>query len=189
MPLRHTGRAEVWIHSFLTSELDRVEWLAPVSIEQEAWWAPEPVWRSVGRRVMLLPPSGFDPPNRPARSVVAILTMKLTQKHFIYIYCVAIIIQQVATIYSFFLYICKLLYMFHQELISLYLQYLALLRPLLLPAWIRIQSCSREVSVTVSIMPDTVDTVIWADDDGWRYHPKHVEQFTDINCILLHLVG
>jgi hypothetical protein len=30
-------------------------------------------------------------------------------------------------------------------------------------------------------MPDTVDTMIWAPDDGWRKHPKHVEQFTDIN--------
>jgi len=27
-------------------------------------------------------------------------------------------------------------------------------------------------------------------DDGWWYHPKHVEQFPDkINCITLHLVG
>jgi len=30
-------------------------------------------------------------------------------------------------------------------------------------------------------MPDTVDTVLCAPDDGWRYHPKHVEQLTDIN--------
>jgi hypothetical protein len=28
---------------------------------------------------------------------------------------------------------------------------------------------------------DTVDTVVWAPDDGWKYHPKHVEQFPDIN--------
>ena len=29
-----------------------------------------------------------------------------------------------------------------------------------------------------------------APDDGWRYHPKHVEQFPDnINCVMLHLVG
>jgi len=40
---------------------------------------------------------------------------------------------------------------------------------------------SPQVAVTVSLMPDTVDTVIWAPDDGWRYHPKHVEQFADIN--------
>jgi len=33
-------------------------------------------------------------------------------------------------------------------------------------------------------MPDAVDTVICAPDDGWRNHPKHVEQFTDeINCV------
>jgi hypothetical protein len=34
------------------------------------------------------------------------------------------------------------------------------------------------------------NTVVCAPDDGWRYHPKHVEQFTDkINCVTLHLVG
>jgi len=39
-------------------------------------------------------------------------------------------------------------------------------------------------------MPDAVDTVVCAPDDGWRYHPKHVEQFPDkINCVKLHLVG
>jgi len=27
-------------------------------------------------------------------------------------------------------------------------------------------------------------------DDGWRYHPKHVEQFLDkMNCVMLHLFG
>jgi hypothetical protein len=26
-----------------------------------------------------------------------------------------------------------------------------------------------------------VDTVVCAPDDGWNYHPKHVEQFQDIN--------
>ena len=30
-------------------------------------------------------------------------------------------------------------------------------------------------------MPDAVDTVVCAPDDGWRYHPKHVEQFPEIN--------
>jgi len=34
-------------------------------------------------------------------------------------------------------------------------------------------------------MPDTVDTVLWAPDDGWRYHPKHVEQFIDINKLYI----
>jgi hypothetical protein len=38
-------------------------------------------------------------------------------------------------------------------------------------------------------IPDAVDTVFCASDDGWRYHPKHVEQFPDkINCVTLHLV-
>jgi hypothetical protein len=30
-------------------------------------------------------------------------------------------------------------------------------------------------------MPDAVDTVVCAPDDGWKYHPKHVQQFPDIN--------
>jgi hypothetical protein len=30
-------------------------------------------------------------------------------------------------------------------------------------------------------MPDAVDTVVCAPDDGWKYHPKHVEQFPAIN--------
>ena len=30
-------------------------------------------------------------------------------------------------------------------------------------------------------MPDAVDTVVCVPDDGWRYHPKHVEQFPEIN--------
>jgi len=35
------------------------------------------------------------------------------------------------------------------------------------------------------LVPDAVDTVICAPDDGWRTHPKHVEQFRDkINCII-----
>ena len=67
----------------------------------------------------------------------------------------------------------------HQELISLYLQY-----------WDRYcylswASRSRQVAVTVSIMPDTVDTVIWAPDDGSRYQPKHVQQFADLNKLYI----
>jgi len=35
-----------------------------------------------------------------------------------------------------------------------------------------------------------VDTVVCAPDDGWCYHPKHVDQFPDkINYVTLHLVG
>jgi len=39
----------------------------------------------------------------------------------------------------------------------------------------------RQVAVTVWQIPDAVDTVVCAPDDGWKYHPKHVEQFADIN--------
>ena len=39
-------------------------------------------------------------------------------------------------------------------------------------------------------MPNAVDTVVCAHDDGWWYHPKHVEQFPDkVNCVMLHIVG
>ena len=49
----------------------------------------------------------------------------------------------------------------HQEAKQMYLQYLVL-----------------------------VDTFVCAPNDGWRYHPKHVEQFPDIiNYVMLHLVG
>jgi hypothetical protein len=42
----------------------------------------------------------------------------------------------------------------HQERIQLYLLHLVLVIPLLLP--------------------DAVDTVVYAPDGGWRYHTKHV---------------
>ena len=32
-------------------------------------------------------------------------------------------------------------------------------------------------------LTDAVVTVVCAPDDGWRYHPKHVEQFTDVNIL------
>jgi hypothetical protein len=39
-------------------------------------------------------------------------------------------------------------------------------------------------------IPDAVDTVACAPDDGWEYHLKHVEQFPDIiNRVMLRLVG
>jgi len=34
-------------------------------------------------------------------------------------------------------------------------------------------------------MVGAVDTVTWASDDGWRYHPKHVERFIDINKLYI----
>ena len=48
-----------------------------------------------------------------------------------------------------------------------------------------VQSLSRKVAVTVLLIPDAVDTVTWAPDDGWRYHPKHVERFTGINKLYI----
>jgi hypothetical protein len=30
-------------------------------------------------------------------------------------------------------------------------------------------------------IPDALDAVVCAPDDGRKYHPKHVEQFPDIN--------
>ena len=64
----------------------------------------------------------------------------------------------------------------HQERIQLYLQHLVFVIPLLLPAAIA--------------AVDAVDTVVCAPDDGWRYHPKHVEQFPDkIIGVTLYLVG
>ena len=46
------------------------------------------------------------------------------------------------------------------------------------------------LAITVWLITDAVDTVVCAPDDGWRYHPKHVEQFPDkTNCVKLHLVG
>jgi hypothetical protein len=34
-------------------------------------------------------------------------------------------------------------------------------------------------------IPDAVDTVVCAPDDGWKYHPKYVEQFPDINKLFI----
>ena len=59
----------------------------------------------------------------------------------------------------------------HQERIQLYLQHLVFVTPLLISAAIVWQ------------IPDAVDTVVCAPDDVWKYHPKHVEQFPDINKI------
>jgi len=34
-------------------------------------------------------------------------------------------------------------------------------------------------------VPDVIDTVVCAPDDGWRYHPKYVEQFKDTNKLYI----
>jgi len=62
----------------------------------------------------------------------------------------------------------------HQERKQLYLQHLIFVTLLVLPADI----------------PDAVDTVVCAPDDGWWYHPTHVQQFPDkMDCVTFHLVG
>jgi hypothetical protein len=86
-----------------------------------------------------------------------------------------IYIQQDATLHSLFclepaLHVLGGTSTHHHKSKQLYLQHLEFVIPLLLPA--------------------AVDTVVCALDDGWCYHPKHVEQFPDkINCVTLHLVG
>ena len=39
----------------------------------------------------------------------------------------------------------------------------------------------RHVALTMWQIPDAIDTFVCAPDDGWRYHPKYVLQFSDIN--------
>jgi len=88
---------------------------------------------------------------------------------------ILIYIQQDANLHSLFyvetaLHVSGGITTHHQVRKQLYLQHLVFVTPLLLPA--------------------AVDTVVCAPDDGWWYHPKHVEQFPDkINCVKLHLVG
>ena len=69
----------------------------------------------------------------------------------------------------------------HQERIQLYLQHLVFVTPLLPLA----AGSSNGVTNT-----RCCSRVVCAPDDGWRYHPKPVEQFPDkINCVHLHLIG
>ena len=49
-------------------------------------------------------------------------------------------------------------------------------------------ACGISKTVTATcreVMPDAVDTVTSAPDDGCRYHPKHVERFTDISKLYI----
>jgi hypothetical protein len=63
----------------------------------------------------------------------------------------------------------------HQERIQLHLHHLVFVTPLLLSAAIV------EELEPVWQIPDAVDAVLCAPDDGYKYHPKHLEQFPDIN--------
>jgi len=79
----------------------------------------------------------------------------------------------------------------HQEHTQLYLEYLVLVKPLVLPAaivdelelvWAWCGNCI-DLFWCGCLQPhqnrsDTVYTVVCPPDDGWRYHPKHVEQFS-----------
>ena len=76
----------------------------------------------------------------------------------------------------------------HQEHTQPYLQYLALVKVYcyLLLWWRSWNSHSNSFTIaagnsTLWQVPDAVDTVVCAPDDGWRYHPKHVEQFPQID--------
>jgi hypothetical protein len=89
---------------------------------------------------------------------------------------ILIYVQQVATLHSLF-YLETVLRVsggtttHHQERKQLYLQHL-------------------EFVTHSTLKPDAVDTVVCVPDDGWRYHPKHVEQFpVKINCVTLQPVG
>jgi len=72
----------------------------------------------------------------------------------------------------------------HQERKQLYLQHLVIVTPYccLLLSWKSWNGFECAVG--------GVGLRVRAPDDGWRYHPKYVEQFSDkINCVTLHLVG
>jgi hypothetical protein len=55
--------------------------------------------------------------------------------------------------------------------------------PLSWKSWNRFECAVGGVRIAVTVwqIPDAVDTVVCAPDDGWKYHPEHVEQFPDIN--------
>jgi len=73
----------------------------------------------------------------------------------------------------------------HQQLISLYLQYVALLRPLLLPIVSHpvtfTTGSSKGLSNARYCRYSVMSSWWWV----WRYHPKHVEQLTDINKLYI----
>jgi hypothetical protein len=72
----------------------------------------------------------------------------------------------------------------HQERKQLYLRHLVFVTRLLLPAAIAAGRSNRVTNTTCCRYS------FCAPDDGWCYHPKHVEKFPDkINCVTLHLVG
>jgi hypothetical protein len=106
--------------------------------------------------------------------------------------CMSIIVQQDACTHTHthkniqFIFICKLLYMFRVVTPPI----IRSSYHCICSSWHYWDHSSHPVtfktgSSTVSIMPDTADTVIWAPDDKRSYHSKHVEQFTDINKLYI----
>ena len=76
----------------------------------------------------------------------------------------SVIVKEYATIYSLFVtatavHVSGGISTYYQQLITLYLQYLALMRTCT-PKPVPIQPRSQHVAVTVSLMPGTVDTVL-----------------------------
>ena len=86
-----------------------------------------------------------------------------------------------------FIYIWKLLYMFRVVPIMrraynwIYSIWYLSQRYCYVPLPVPTLPQERQVAVTVWQIPDAVDTVVCNPDGGWRYHPKHVEQFPDKN--------
>ena len=97
----------------------------------------------------------------------------------------AIIIQQDATVYSLFKSVnCSTYFGWYfthyQELITLYLQYLALMRPLLLPV---MSAAGWELQFSGLI---NARYCRYSDMSSWwrmKYHHKHAEQLTDLNKV------
>jgi hypothetical protein len=100
---------------------------------------------------------------------------------------ILIYIQQDATLHSLFyletsLHVLGGTIAHHQERKQLYLQHLVFVTPLLLHTAIAAGSSNGVTNTRYS----RIDT---APDNGWWYHPQHVEKFSDkINCVPLHLV-
>jgi hypothetical protein len=118
---------------------------------------------------------------RPRRRDLAITHLRKTQNLTFMGPCIVSIFQYISNkmqLYTVYLYMEAALHVsgctstHHQERIQLYLQHLVFVTPLLLLA---------AIAVIVWQIPDTVDTVVCAPDDGCTYHPKHVEQFPEMN--------
>jgi hypothetical protein len=74
-------------------------------------------------------------------------------------------------------------YTYHQERIQLYLQHLVFFTQLRHPQHTETGPNSSTIAADSSngvTNPDAVDTVVYAPDDEWKCHPKHVERFPSI---------